>query len=175
MKKVLIVCLIILLIPVLIVGMYKLIEFIERKNSISNLNNYTFTTNEQIVKEFEYDNNKYIISRYYDSTSSWSHINILLKEKNKYYMLKNIKKCDMVDKGENLYIKNNIIYIHCIGKIGNIDKYVINDFDIKYDTLKFNYKNTPNISQIHIGIDNVDDDYIYLYSPFKVDITINKW
>lgn len=174
MKKIIIIFLIILLIPGLIFGMYKFIEFLDRKSSISNLNDYLFVSNEQIVKELEYNNNKYIISKYYDSTSSWSHLNILLKEKDKFYMLKNIKKCDVADKGKNIYIKDNIVYIHCIGKIGNVDKYIIDKFNVKSDTLKFNYQNTPNISQIHIGIDNVDDDYIYLSSPFKVDNTIKN-
>ena len=39
------------------------------------------------------------------------------------------------------------------------------------EILKFNYDNTPNISQLHMNIDGVDNEYIYLSSPFKVDNT----
>lgn len=101
-----------------------------------------------------------------------SHLNLLLKDKNDYYILESIKKCDTDDDGSNLYIKDNELYIHCIGKDGVIDKYLINDLNIKKETINFNFKNTPNISQLHMGIDNVDNEYIYLSSPFKVDNTI---
>ena len=66
----------------------------------------------------------------------------------------------------------DLIYIHCIGKKGIIDKYLINGFSVEKVTINFNFKNTPNISQLHIGIDKVDDENIYLSSPFKVDNTV---
>ena len=154
-------------------GAYKLVEFVYYKSSISNLKKYTFASNEKIVKTFEYNENNYVISMYYNDTSSWSHLGLLLKVKQNYYLLEDIKKCDTIEDGYNLYVLNNEIYIHCIGKEGNVDKYSIDNFYVKKETLNFYYKDTPNISQLHMGIDKVDNDFVYLSSPFKVDNTIN--
>lgn len=171
-KQVLIIVTLIITIFLVIFGSYKLIELLDFKSSLSNLEKYTFVENEKNIKSFEYDKRSYLISRYYDNSSSWSHLNVLLEDKNDYYILESIKKCDTVDDGSNLYIKDNELYIHCIGKEGIIDKYIINDLNIENEKINFNFKNTPNISQLHIGIDNVDNEYIYLSSPFKVDNTI---
>lgn len=172
MKKKIIIISIIILIPLFSFIMYQLIKTLDYKNSLSGLEEYIFVDNETTIKSLGYDNKNYVISRYYDDSSSWSHLNLLLKNNDTYYVLENIKKCDTVDDGSNLYVKDNVIYIHCIGKEGIIDKYLINDFSVEKETINFNFKNTPNISQLHIGIDNVDNEYIYLSSPFKVDITI---
>ena len=171
-KQVLIIVTLIITIFLVIFGSYKLIELLDFKSSLSNLEKYTFVENEKNIKSFEYDKRSYLISRYYDNSSSWSHLNVLLEDKNDYYILESIKKCDTVDDGSNLYIKDNELYIHCIGKEGIIDKYIINGLNIENEKINFNFKNTPNISQLHIGIDNVDNEYIYLSSPFKVDNTI---
>lgn len=72
------------------------------------------------------------------------------------------------------YIKNNELYIHCIGKYGDIIKYTLNKKNIKKEILKFNYENTPNISQLHIIIDNIDDEYIYLSSVVKINDNIDE-
>ena len=170
-KKILIISLIIL-IPLFSFIMYQVIKYLNYKSSLSSLKKYIFVSNETTIKNLEYDNKNYVISRYYDDSSSWSHLNILLKNNDTYYVLENIKKCDTVDNGSNLYVKDNVIYIHCIGKEGIIDKYLINDFSVEKETISFNFKNTPNISQLHIGIDKVDDENIYLSSPFKVDNTV---
>ena len=79
-------------------------------------------------------------------------------------MLGSIKKCDT-----NSFIDNNKIYVHCIGKNGNINRYIINDTKINKDTIKLDYSDTPNISQIHLKIDNIDNKYIYLSSNVKMD------
>lgn len=171
-KKIILILLVIILIPLFIFATFKFVEYIDYKSSLSSLVKYAFVENEKNIKSFEYDNQSYVISRYYDNSSSWSHLNLLLKDKNDYYILESIKKCDTDDDGSNLYIKDNELYIHCIGKDGVIDKYLINDLNIKKETINFNFKNTPNISQLHMGIDNVDNEYIYLSSPFKVDNTI---
>lgn len=171
-KKIILILIIIILIPLFIFTAYKFIEYIDYRSSLSNLEKYKLTKNEKIIKNFEYTNKNYVISRYYNNSSSWSHLNLLLKDKNDYYVLKNITSCDTDDSGDNLFIKDNEIYIHCIGKGGIIDKYLINDFIIEKETINFDFKNTPNISQLHMSIDNIDDKYIYLSSPFKVDNTI---
>lgn len=172
MKKNFLIISIIILISLFSFTTYQLIKLFDYKSSLSNLEKYTFFNDEKIIKKLEYNNKNYIISRYYDNISSWSHLNILLKNKDNYYILKNIKNCDTVDDGSNLYIKDNVIYIHCIGKEETIEKYSINDLDVEKENINFNFENTPNISRLHILIDNVDDNYIYLSSPFKVDNNI---
>lgn len=170
-KKYLIILMIILILTISFI-IYQAVEFLDYKDSLSNLEKYIPVDNEIIIKKLQYNNKNYVISRYYDTSSSWSNLNLLLKNNDSYYILKNIKKCDTVKDGKNLYVKDNVIYIHCIGKEGFIDKYLINDFDVLKETINFNFQNTPNISQLHIAIDNVDDEYIYLSSPAKVDNTI---
>lgn len=170
-KKILIISLIIL-IPLLSFIMYQIVKYLDYKSSLSSLEKHIFTNNETIITTLEYNNKTYVISRYYDVSSSWSNLNLLLKNNDTYYVLENIKKCDTVDNGSNLYVKDNTIYIHCIGKTGVIDKYLLNGIYVEKETIVFNFKNTPNISQFHIGIDKVDDKYIYLSSPFKADNTI---
>lgn len=170
-KKYLIILMIILILTVSFI-IYQTIEFLDYKGSLPNLEKYIPVDNEIIIKKLQYNNKNYVISRYYDTSSSWSNLNLLLKNNDSYYILKNIKKCDTVKDGKNLYVKDNVIYIHCIGNEGFIDKYLINDFDVLKETINFNFQNTPNISQLHIVIDNVDDEYIYLSSPTKVDNTI---
>lgn len=173
MKKKILIISMIILIPLFIFIMYQLIKYLDYKSSVSDLENYEFIDNETIIKSVEHDNKSYVISRYYDDSGSWSHLNLLLKNNDTYYILETIKNCDTVDDGYNLYVKDNAIYIHCIGETGIIDKYLLNDFDVEKESMVFNFENTPNISQLHIGIDMVDDNYIYLSSPFKVDNTID--
>ncbi len=151
---------------------YRLIEFLDYKSSLSNLKKHIFTENEKTIKEFKYDKKNYMISKYYDDPYPWSQLNLLLKDGQTYYILENIKNCSTVDDASNLYLKDNVIYIHCIGKEGIIDKYTIDGLNIEKKLLNFDFKSTPNISQLHIGIDDVDDEYIYLSSPFKVNATI---
>ncbi len=172
MKKKILIISVIILISLFSFIIYQLIKYLDYKCSLSSLEKYIFADNEIVIKSLEYNNKNYVISRYYDDSSSWSHLHLLLKSNDNYYILENIKKCDTVDDGSNLYVKDNAIYIHCIGSSGIIDKYLLNDFEVVKETLTFNFENTPNISQLHIGIDNVDDNYIYLSSPFKVDNTI---
>ncbi len=172
-KKAVLVFIVIILIPLFVFTTYKFIEYIAYKSMLSNFEKYTFIEEEKPIKSFEYDSRSYVISKYYDNSSSWSHLNLLLKEKGDYYILESIKKCDSDDDGTNLYIKDNELYIHCIGKEGVIDKYLINDLNVYKETINFNFKNTPNISQLHMGIDSVDQENIYL-SSFKLDNTISE-
>ena len=150
-------------------GIYKGIEYLDYKSSISNLEKYTFSSNEEIVKSFRYDKYNYLLTMYYDDTSSWSHLNLLLIDNKEYYLLKNIQKCDFDVEGRNLYLKDNKFYIHCIGKMGDIDKYTLDKINVKKETFNFNYDNASNISQLHITIDKVDDENIYLVSPIDVN------
>ena len=76
---------IIILIPLFIFTAYKFIEYIDYRRSLSNLEKYKLTKNEKIIKNFEYTNKNYVISRYYNNSSSWSHLNLLLKNKYQKY------------------------------------------------------------------------------------------
>lgn len=165
------VILVIIIVIATIVGFYSLFAVIDEKSQILKLEKYTLLSTEKISKQFEYESKKYVISSYYDDTSSLGHLNILLKIKDDYYRLEEIKKCDGFD--DNIYIRDNKIYIHCIGKNGDILEYKISNMSIEKNIRQLNYGNTPNISQIHILIDKVDDEYIYLYSHVKIDDSLS--
>ena len=75
MKKKNIIILIILL-PLFIFTIYKLIILLK----FNNLEKYNFIDNEIVIKEVKYNNKNYIISRYYNNSSSWSNLNILLNK-----------------------------------------------------------------------------------------------
>ncbi len=64
-------------------------------------------------------------------------------------------------------IKRNNAYIHCIGEEGNIIKLSVDNGNVEKKIIEFDYTNTPNISQIHILVEDVDNDYIYLKSNVK--------
>ena len=168
-KSILSIVITFILIVLFTFGVYKGIEFLDYKSSISNLEIYKLSSNESIVKSFEKDKYNYLLTMYYDDTSSWSHLNLLLLDNEEHYLLKNIQKCDSSVEGRNLYLKDNEIYIHCIGKMGDIDKYTLDKINVKKETFNFNYDNASNISQLHITIDKVDDENIYLFSPIDVN------
>lgn len=147
--------------------LFIIIKLIIPNDKLSKLEKYNLLENESIKNEFKIENKKYILTTYYKNDSSYAYNNLLLKNKNDYYLLESMNKCDM-----SYYIKNNEIYIHCIGKKGDILKYTINDYKLEKDIMEFDYKDAPNISQIHITIDGADDDYIYLKSAVKINDSI---
>ena len=148
---------------------YKIISFIDLNTTISSLKKYKLKKDEKVITHFKYNNYNYAITSYSTNLSNHNNNHILLKLKKKYYLLDTIKKCDM-----NSYIEDNIMYVHCIGFNGDIDKYTINKTKIKQEKIKLDYSNTPNISQLHIEIDNIDNKYIYLKSNVKVDDSKKK-
>lgn len=150
-------------------GARTVLEKLDLKAQIDQLEKYEMKKDETIIKTFDLMKKQYAVSKYKDESSTWSHLNILLNHESKYYFLKNIKQCDSNDDGTNIFVYNNNMYVHCIGKKGNINKYSIDGISIKEEIIKFKYEKTPNISQVHIVIDNVDDDYIYLSSAVKVN------
>ena len=157
-----------LLIGLALIGIYLFIDSMVENEKLAKLEKHTLTSGEKILQEFEYENDKYVVVKYYDDTSSWSHLYILFNTRNQYYILKDIKKCDCVDSGNNIYVKNNAIYIHCIGKDGDVLEYIVNDMSVEENIRHLDYQYTPNISQYHLEIDKVDEQYIYL-SSFKLD------
>lgn len=171
MKKVLLtiikIVLIIAAIPALFLGIFKLIEHFDYESTKKSLDKYELVKDEKVIKEFKFKSFNYAVTKYYAENSSWSNLNILLKDKDEYRLLTSIERCDSLDSGKNLYVKDNNIYIHCIGKTGDILKYKLNGASVSNETLFMNYSETPNISLIHLTIDKVDDDYIYLESSVK--------
>ena len=159
------------IVGITVIVFYYLFALIDEKNEILKLEEYKMLSVEEVFKEFEYDRKKYIISTFYDS-DSYQYINILLKIKEKYYRLEEIKKCDCSD--ESIYVKENKIYVHCIGQKGDILEYKVTGTTIEKKILHLNYDKTPNISQIHILIDKVDNNYIYLYSYVKINDFIKE-
>ena len=138
-------------------------------NNLSKLEEYNLLSDEAITAEFKIKNKTYVLTTYQNSNTSYAYNNLLLKYKDNYYLLERIDKCDM-----SYLVEDNNIYIHCIGKKGDILKYTINGENVKNEVLEFNYKNTPNISQIHIVIDKVDNEYLYLKSAVKKDDSIKE-
>ncbi len=159
------------LIIILILGIifYSLFAYLDYKSQLAKLEVYKFLKNEEILTTFKIKNKDYLITDYENETTSAGH-HILFKENKKYYKLENLQNCNF--EKNNIYINNNKIYIHCIGQIGNVIEYTIDNLTINKEIHKFNYKNTPNISQLHMSVFKADKTYIYLSSPFKVDNNI---
>ena len=155
------------------IGIYLLVIIVVSiilKNMRSNgLKEYKLLDNEKVQTSFKYRSKEYVLTSYYDDKNTYADNNILLKDNKYYYYIDKIEKCDM-----SYYINKNNIYIHCIGKEGNILKYSINDKETELEILDFDYTNTPNISQIHIQVDKVDKEYVYLKSAVKMDDSINE-
>lgn len=143
------------------------IKTIIHNNELSKLTKYSIKQNENIIREFDYKDMNYVLTSYYDSNFSYAFNNILIKDKDNYYIIEKIEQCDMSN-----YMKDNQLYVHCIGKKGDIIKYTIEGTNVKKEIINFDYSNTPNISQIHITVDYVDDKYIYLESAVKNDYSI---
>lgn len=157
-------------IGIMFVGvLFIIIKLVIPNDKLSKLEKYNLLENESIKNEFKIENKKYILTTYYKNDSSYAYNNLLLKNRNDYYLLESINKCDM-----SYYIKNNEIYVHCIGKKGNILKYTIDDYKLEKDIMELDYKDAPNISQIHITIDGADNDYIYLRSNVKNNDSIKE-
>lgn len=164
MKKDLIIIPILIMLIISPILMYKAIDTLAYNSRKSHLEKYTLKENEQQLKNIKYENQEYILTNYQVEDQSYPNINILFKDKKNYYLLKEIKSCDASVKDKSIYIKDNEIYIHCIGKKGNINKYTINEFNILEETLLLNYKNVPAISELHVTIKKVDTNNIYINS-----------
>ena len=141
------------------VGGYRFIETFDNKASIKTLDKYKLSDNEKIQDSFIINNREYIITTYKEENKEYSQHNILLKYEDQYYSLEEISECNM-----NSYLKDNALYVHCIGKKGNVTKYTFIDINVEKTELDLNYINTPNISQEQIKIDLVGKDNIYLSS-----------
>ena len=145
------------------VGGYKVIELVDHKASVKQLDKYKLIDGEKVSDKFTINNREYIITTYKEENKEYYDHNILLKFEDEYYSLEEIRECDM-----NSYLKDNALYVHCIGKKGNVLKYTFIDIEVERTELDLNYINTPNIKQENIKIDLVGKDNIYL-SSIKVN------
>lgn len=157
-------------ISIMLIGViFIIIKIILPNYELSKLTKYTFISNEEIRKEFNINKRHYLLTTYYNDSSTYGFNNILYEKNHEYYLLDVIEKCDMT-----YYIINNEIYIHCSGKKGDIIKYTINKYDVDKEVLQFNYSNTSNTSQLHLVVEGIDSEYIYLKSYLKIDESIDE-
>jgi len=150
------------------VGGYRFIELFDNKASVKQLDKYKLIDGEKISDKFVINNREYVITNYKEENKPYTQHNVLLKFEDQYYSLEEVKECDM-----NSYLKDNALYVHCIGKKGNILKLTFIDINVERTELDLNYINTPNISQEQIKIDLVGKDNIYL-SSVKVNDEIEE-
>ena len=175
MKKFLVFIFILVLFVVVFGAGFYLLDYIVTGEKLSNLEEHEISKKEEekIIKEFQYNDMDFVISKYYDDTSAWSHLRIMRKARGNYYILQDVKKCDVLENGENIFVKDKNIYVHCIGKEEEIGIYKVDGFSVSEKLVNYNFKKTPNISLLHMKVDKVDDKYIYLSSE-KVDLAIDE-
>lgn len=172
MKKTTIRLIILCLVLLFPISTYFLIDHLYNNSMINSLEKYKIKDNEKIINEFTYDNNNYLITMYYVDKQTYSNVNILLKQKSDRLLIDTIYECDSSE--SNTYVLDNKIYIHCIGKMGDIKVYTLENYKLTHNILELDYSKTPNLSQLHILIDKVDKDNIYLYSYVNADSEISN-
>ena len=129
--------------------------------------------NERVLdKQVTYKNNKYLLVGFKGNNPTYSDNVILLEKNSKYYILEKIINCDISE--DTAYFKDGSFYIHCIGREAKIIQYELDNENVKKSYIELNYKNVPNISQLHLFVKNVDDKYIYLFSNVKNDDSIDE-
>ena len=139
-----------------------------RKSLVADLEEYDMTNQE--FYEFHYKHNIYAIASV--GNEGASKTGIFFKQDKKYYLIATEEQCTYSD--NSFYIKDGTIYMHCNSKEENIIKYELDSINYKKSEFPLNFKNTPNISKLHLQFNKIDDDYIYLYSLVKVDDTIDE-
>lgn len=163
-----------IIIPIVIVFILSIIYILARllNNNLTNLEEYKMIPeNERLVyKKIDYKDNKYILVGFKGNNPTYADNVILLEKNSKYYVLEEIINCDIDE--ETAYFKDGSFYIHCIGRKADIIKYELDDKKVKKSYIELNYTDVPNISQLHLFVNNIDDKYIYLSSYVKNDDTI---
>ena len=148
---------------------YKVIESYDKKSKIERLDKYKLMEKEKEDIKIDFNGYTYVITKYTDEKSRINH-NILVSYENNYYYIDSLENCDM-----SSYVKENQVYTHCLGGRGNILKYSFSTVVLNKDYLELNYSTTPNISEIHMTVDKVDNkNNIYLSSNVKVDDSIEE-
>lgn len=140
---------------------YELIEYLDYQGALKKLELYNLEKEEKQLKIIKHNKKEYYITEYYNEEQNLKNINILFKYKSKYYKLREITYCDY----DNVAIKENELYLHCIGRDGNIAKYTINNFMVEKESIKLNYENISSIYEYNVNVDKVDDRYIHISDP----------
>ncbi len=165
-----------IIISVVIVFILSVIYMIIRlsNNNLTNLEEYKMIPeNERLVyKQIDYKDNKYLLVGFKGNNPTYADNVILLEKNSKYYVLEEIINCDIDE--ETAYFKDGSFYIHCIGRKADIIKYELDGKKVKKSYIELNYKDVPNISQLHLFVNNIDDKYIYLFSYVKRDDSIEE-
>ena len=143
-------------------------------NNVTNLEEYKMIPeNERLLyKKIDYKNNKYLLVGFKGNNPTYTDNVIILEKNSKYYVLEKIINCDIDE--ETAYFKDGSFYIHCIGRKADIIKYELDNKNVKKSYIELNYKDVPNISQLHLFVNNIDDKYIYLFSYVKRDDSIDE-
>ncbi len=126
-----------------------------------------FNVPEKDKYEFTYKKNTYAIARSDNNEAGTNRVGIFLKKKEKYYLLEEINRCMYMESA--FYIKENKIYLHCISRANEVLEYKVNKEEIEKTVRKLNFKETPNISTLHLQFEKVDNKYIYFHSWVKVN------
>ena len=94
-KKNLIIVTLLILMFLFIFGSYKLIEFLDFKSSISNLEEYNMIPeNERLTyKQVTHKKNKYLLVGFKGNNPTYADNVILLEKNSKYYVLEKITNC----------------------------------------------------------------------------------
>ena len=171
-KKIFLSIIILMFFLIIFFVIYKTISFLD--NNWMKLEEYKMIPeNERLTyKEVNYKNNKYILVGYHGDNPTYADNLILLEKNSKYYILEEIINCDISD--ETAYFKDGTFYIHCIGRKANVIQYELDGINVKKSYLELNYRDVPNISQIHLFVNGIDDKYIYLYSYVKNDDKLSE-
>lgn len=128
------------------------------KKQLKELGVYQFEENEKVVKNFSAGKRKYALSIIPQRRTM--DLNIFLKNKKKYYLLKTVPSCKILDKLENIYIFDNKIYLHCDGATGVIMEYSVTEGFIGEKEYVFNFEKTPNSDTHKLTFKKVDDTSI---------------
>ena len=150
-------------------GVYYIFNMMIMKSELSSVEVYKLKKDEKIEKKFKYDRHNYVITSFHEEGKDYAQNNFLIKYNNKYYYLDSFTDCDM-----SALVKDNYMYVHCIGYSGNITKFKFYNTKVINELIEFNYNDTPNISQRQITISKVTDKYIYLESKVKKDENIKE-
>lgn len=145
-----------------------IIIYIMRKSLVADLEKYDMANQE--FYEFHYKHNTYAISSV--GNEGVDKTGIFFKQNKNYYLMAMEERCTYSD--NSFYVKDGIIYMHCNSKEKSIITYAIDSINYKKSEFPSNFKDTPNISKLHLQFNKIDDDYLYLYSLVKVDDTIEE-
>ena len=133
-----------------------------------DLEKYTFSNQE--FYEFQYQGNTYAVGDVVGEPLSTT--GLFYKKHNNYYILDEISRCTYTD--SSFYVKDNKVYFHCYFHPDTILEYELDGIRFQRKDYPLNFMDAPNISQLHMQFNKVDDDFIYLYSVVKEDDAIEE-